>query len=860
MNTIYKYQTSSLDLELLDKTPGVEKPSIEDKYDDVIVKKPWGYEYLAFDNGQVAIWILHVARKRKTSMHCHPNKTTGLIVLSGNVLCSNLEESKKLNELDSVEIAKGCFHATEAASESSIYPPSENGVFLMEIEAPSNKRDLIRANDTYGRQGKAYEGKENLVHYAKEWLKLEIPDRGSYFEKKILGCQFKVTNGFLEQTDNKTKNIIAVLGYLGPSETHDQNLRVGGIYAQQEIECLIDDSEMQDYLFLTIEKEKQLMRLSDYVVSFLEGKGIKEIFAVSGGGAMHLVDAVGKNEDINYIAMHHEQAAAMSAEAYSRITNNLGVALVTTGPGGTNALTGVAGAWIDSIPTMFISGQVTRDTLIGDSGLRQYGIQESDITTLVKPITKYAVTVQDEADIRYEMEKAYHIANSGRPGPVWIDIPLDIQSKMVFPNKLRRYSPENYNNTLKPKSIADQAKLALDMIKKSDRPVLICGYGVRLSHAEKEFIELVKQLNIPVVTSWTASDLIDTAAPNYVGRCGIFGDRASNFAVQNSDLLLVLGCRLSIAQIGYNYKRFARAADLIMVDIDPTEINKESLHVTLPIVSDAKYFIAAILKHALDGQYHPTHNNWLSQCMEWKNKYPVVLAEYSDNKNKINSFFFIDQLANQLDENAVVVTDMGTSFTCTMQAFRVKKGQRLTTSSGHASMGFGLPGSIGACFANNRNKTICISGDGGLQMNIQELQTIVHYDLPIILFVINNGGYLTIKHMQQNHFGRYVGSEVSSGLSCPDTLKVAQAYGIGAIRINNQKELLDKLPDVLNKKGPYICEIMMPEDQPLIPRCSSLKTPDGKIISKPLEDLYPFLPREEFDNNMLIDKAEVLED
>ena len=529
---------------------------------------------------------------------------------------------------------------------------------------------------------------------------------------------------------------------------------------------------------------------------------------------------------------------------------------MTSGPGGTNALTGVCGAWIDSIPTIFISGQVTSNTLIGDTGLRQFGIQESDIATLVQPITKYAVTITDPEKVRYHVEKAIYLAKTGRPGPVWLDIPLDIQSKFITPENLARFSPPE-NIAQKQVSLEKQVEESLLLIKKAKKPVLISGYGIRLAKGEEEFLKLVELLNIPVISSWTSSDLIPSNHPLSIGRCGIFGDRAGNFTVQNSDLVLSIGSRLSVPQIGYNFPLFAREAKKIVVDIDPVELKKSSLQIDLPIQADAKDFINEMLNKAKP-ETHPNIDEWKQTCANWKEKYPVVIPEYKKVADSVNSFYFIEVLSDKLDKNAVVVTDMGTSFTCTMQTFKTKLGQRLFTSSGHASMGFGLPGAIGSCIGNKRKEVICISGDGGLQMNIQELQTLVHYQLPIKLFVLNNGGYLTIKGTQQNHFGRFVGAESGSGVSCPDIVKVAQAYGLKTERIANTGELNSKLDAVLKTSGPLVCEIVMSENQLLIPRVSSLKKPDGSIISKPLEDLYPFLERKEFEENMLVDPVEIL--
>lgn len=599
-----------------------------------------------------------------------------------------------------------------------------------------------------------------------------------------------------------------------------------------------------------------LIKLSDFVFSFIAELGVREVFAICGGGNMYLVDSLGKNKNLKYIAFHHEQAASMAAEAYSRISCNIGVALVTTGPGGTNTLTGVCGAWIDSIPTIFISGQVNSKTTIGNSGLRQFGVQESDIVKIVSSVTKYAVMVTEPKNIKYHLQKAAYLAMNGRPGPVWLDIPLNIQGQLINPDELISFHPAKLE-TNKPQEHRNSfANQVLDHIKKAKRPVIICGYGIRLAKAEKEFVELVNELKIPVISSWTSSDLLPSDHKFYIGRSGIMGDRASNFSVQNSDLLLIIGSRMSLPQVGYSYKSFAREAVKIMVDIDENELNKFTINPDIKIQEDAKSFIKGLIFQLKNSETTINVQSWVNQCNEWKNKYPVVLPEYKDITDKVNSFYFIDVLSERLDNKSVVVTDMGTSFTCTMQTFRIKSGQRLFTSSGHASMGFGLPGAIGACFANNKMKTICISGDGGLQMNIQELQTLAHFNLPIILFVLNNQGYLTIKHMQKGFFNNYIGSDPSSGLSFPDVTKVASAYGIKSDRIFNHSELHSKIDNILAETGPFICEIIMPEFQQLIPRITSIKKPDGTLISKPLEDLFPFLDRRKFKDEMIIKPLE----
>jgi acetolactate synthase-1/2/3 large subunit len=728
-----------------------------------IVPKPWGYEYCAFDNGRAAVWILHIARGQKTSRHCHPNKKTVLIPLQGDVHVNG----RYIEPLDPVVIDKGEYHQTEVRSPHET--ASMNGSFLMEIEEPSNKGDIVREADDYGRAGKPIESQ--TVKTSAPLLTL------SEREKSAMGYTFK-----LERT----------LGGPVPDLTIELGGEILGIY-----------------------KDKT-RKASDCVADFIRGLGIRHVFGVAGGGSMHLNDSF---HDI-FVPMHHEQAAAMAAEAYSRL-EGIGCALLTTGPGGTNAVTGVACAWVDSIPVIFLSGQVTKDTLLAGSGLRQRGIQESDISSIVAPITKHAVTVTKAEDLRYELEKAAYIARSGRSGPVWVDIPLDIQGAQVKWDQLRAFEP-----TQAPLDHAIWPGIeALELLRNAERPVLVIGNGVRLANAEKACRTLVDHLGIPVVSSWTAADIIPTDHPLYIGRFGIFGDRGSNFAVQNADLLLVIGSRLSIPQTGHNVATFAREAKIVWVDADEAEMKK--LPAAMRIVQDARDFIELCLY-----QKRPAPPpSWIARCRDWKARYEVVSSETRDGAMfKTNSFRFIEALSRDLPSDAIVVTDMGTAFTCTFQAARMKLGQRWFTASGHAPMGYALPGAIGAHYATGQRIT-CIVGDGSLMFNVQELQTISERGLPIDIYVLNNGGYLTMKHTQANHFGRFVGSE----FSFPSPWDIGNAFGV---KMN---------------------EIHMDPMQPLIPRSSSMKRPDGSIASRPIEDMYPFLPRDVLKKEMIVKPVEVLE-
>lgn len=596
-----------------------------------------------------------------------------------------------------------------------------------------------------------------------------------------------------------------------------------------------------------------MIKLSDFVIKFIAKLKVNHVFILPGGGCMHLVDSLGKCKEINYVCNLHEQAAAIAAEAYGQYTNNLGVALITTGPGGTNAITGVLAAWTESTPSLFISGQVKRVDMIGKSGVRQMGIQEADIVSIVKPITKYAVTVFDPLTIKFHLEKAVYIARSGRPGPVWIDIPLDIQGCMIDEAELLEYEPVETSSTNDLGILKKQVAETIHLINESERPVLLAGNGIRLAKAEGDFLKLAEILRIPVLITWKAIDLLPEAHELYFGRPGSIAQRGANFIQQNSDCILSIGARLDLAQTGYNHENFAKAAKKVVVDIDPAEIKKLKMNIDVPISADAKSFIQEFLRASTNVQIKDL-STWISHCMNWKTKYPVVLPEYWNQKQYVNTYILIEVLSEEMTENDVFVP--GSSASCseiTMQTFKVKRGQRILNSPSLGAMGFGLPASIGACLASGKKRTICINGDGGFQLNIQELETVSRLKLPIKFFILSNQGYSSIKTMQKNYFNsHYVGCDPTSGLTFPNIINIASAYGINGIRISNHKRLREKVKEVMEKEGPIICEVKVDPWQITAPKLKSEVRPDGSIISKPMEDLWPFLDREEFLSNMII--------
>lgn len=599
----------------------------------------------------------------------------------------------------------------------------------------------------------------------------------------------------------------------------------------------------------------QPIRLADYAADFVARQGVGSVFLVPGGGAMYLVDAFGKEPKLDYVATHHEQAASIAAEAYARINGHLGCALVTTGPGGTNAVTGCAGAWIESVPMLFISGQVKRADLIGDSGVRQMGPQEVDIVSIVTPITKYAVTVLDPADIRFHLEQAVHLATHGRRGPVWLDIPLDVQNATIEPDALRGFTPAatvaQYDAQLG--AACDDI---LAMIASAERPIILAGHGIRLAEAAPAFRALYEALQIPVVTTWNAMDLIPADHPLSVGKPGVVALRAPNFAVQNSDLILAIGARLDNVVTAHNPAKFGRHARKIMVDVDAAELAKfDGVDgFALRLQADARDFIAALLdKVKLRPQRAPLHD-WLARCAEWKRLYPINDGAPFPMSGPIGHFHLTQALSDELPAHSLIVTgSSGLAIEFFYTGFHNKEGQRVFLTSGLGAMGYGLPAMIGAYMASDRRPFVGIESDGSLMMNLQEMQTIASQRIPLRLIVLNNNGYASIRNTQRNYFdGRYVGSGPSARLDMPDFVALAKTFGWDAFRIEDAADLHDGLQRALRHDGPLLVDVRLINDEALFPKSAALPQADGSMRSMPLEDMSPLLPRDEFRANMIV--------
>lgn len=593
------------------------------------------------------------------------------------------------------------------------------------------------------------------------------------------------------------------------------------------------------------------MRVADYIADYIYKLGVHDVFMVSGGGMMFLSDGLASHPRIRVICNHHEQAVAMGAVGYAKYREDFGCAYVTTGCGGTNAVTGLLDAWQDNVPVIFISGQTKRAETVRNSGLklRQFGVQEADILSVVGSLCKYSVMVNDPQEIRFHLDKAVFLAKSGRPGPVWLDIPMDVQGSMVDPKALKGYTPP-VSEKNPPVPCSKDLKELVAMLRAANRPIIIAGQGIRISGSVKEFTRFVERLGVPVVASRLGINILPSAHPLFIGRIGNKGDRAGNFAMQNSDLIISLGSRLSVSSTGHDYKTFAREAKVVVVDIDREEHRKKTVRIDKFMHSDLKEFFKAFPIAGVKGiNFAP----WAERCGRWKKMWPVCLPEYYKAKGGINLYCFVEELSRTLRKDSVVISDAGSSFYVVSQGIKLGPGNRYVTSGGQADMGFGLPAAIGVSAGGGKREAICVTGDGSLQMNIQELQTLAHYRFPVKLFVWNNDGYLSIRASQEKFFeGRYIGTDSASGVSFPNLKRIAAAYKLQYLCARKTSELRTIMRRAMLTRGPVICEVMCLRDQEVVPSVSSRRLPDGRMISMPMEDMYPFLPREQFYREMIV--------
>lgn len=591
------------------------------------------------------------------------------------------------------------------------------------------------------------------------------------------------------------------------------------------------------------------IKVSDLIAKFLKEKDIKHVFGIIGSANSHIFDSISNLGFTEIICVHHEQAATMAMQTYYRTSGKISAAILTAGGGSINGLTGVMGAWADSIPGIVISGQENSRHIKNYKDMRMWGIQGFDVAKMVKDITKYSSLVMNPTDVIYELEKGYSISLSNRPGPVWLDFPMDVQGSFIEKNSAKKYIPSKETKIIKSNS-QDLIKV-LDFLKNSKRPVLWLGHGIRLSNSENLIYQLLDKVKIPVILSWAGLDMLESSHDLNFGRAGVYGTRSANLIIQNSDLVISIGNRMSILMIGYEHSEFARAAKIVQVEIDQDEINKVKDIVDHSIHSDAGHFLNEFILNISDHNYN--FDNWIDRCNETRKTYPLIGPEHSDSNGYINSYQFMNKLSKKLRNEDILVTDMGTGLLSGHQALELKKSNRLMTSTGLGEMGFGLPGAIGASFAKKDREIICLNCDGGMMMNLQELQTIDHHQLPIKIFIFNNDGYLMIKHTQKGLFkGRYTGTNNKTGVSCPDFSKVAKAFNIDYFSIKTWDDFDLKIDNILDNKGPIICDVFMDPEQFFHPKLSIALQEDGTVVSPPLEDLSPLLDRNILKKEMLI--------
>lgn len=822
-------------------------------YSKVVVKKPWGYEYLIFQNDNVAGWILYLKKGAQTSMHCHTEKKTSLVVLEGEVACSTLHRNFEFHPGDGLLIGKGVFHQTRAAT--------ENGAFVLEIETPVNKRDLIRLRDEYGREGKGYENadqhSENIQNY--NYLTFEAPQTHHNYKKCFGHCTLtfkKVENpGDLRNIfhESEGETLCVLRGGLTDSSGKIV-VDVGDTITLDQVQSLDASNMISPLELLVIKKIDHLTKVSDLIVRFLKMKKVREVFVVPGDANVHLLDSIGRDEELRFICTQMENGASLAAEAYSKLHSSLGVLIVSSGASGLNALQGVANAWIDSAPLLVISGQASTDE--DSDQVRQLGNKSFNIIDTVKSITKYAVKVTEPTLIRYHLEKAIALACEGRKGPVWLDIPIDIQGMTLDENDLEPFESAKEGPELSDISSSWKGKVSetLDWLQKSRRPVLLLGNGIRICGGEKLLEELLASLPIPILTSRRGADLVPEDYPLFFGRPGAYGQRRANLIIQSSDLVLSIGSRLSIPLIGRNWKAFARGAKKIVVDIDLRELKKETVSIDLPINADASEFIRELLQQLSSKPSNSSlWTDWTNWCRDIAARFPPLAEKYKKT-DWIQPYFFTRNLSEHLHEKEVVIVDGGPVMTYVMQTFLFKRGQRMISSTGLELPGFALPAAVGVSFNQKRERVICLCEDRGLLLGAQEMETICRYELPVKIFVLKSRGHSYIRQIQKNYFGgRYVATDHDILFKTPSILEIAKTFGFSTYELNDPTRMDSIIEETLQREGPTLCEIRVDNQQELIPRVGFAMKEDGKWLSKPLEDMFPYLERVKLKENLLVE-------
>lgn len=817
-------------------------------YSKVVVRKPWGYEYLIFQNELAAVWILHIKQGYQTSLHCHPRKKTSITILSGEAICSTLEDEYIRHAGDVLLVGEGVFHRTTAIS--------EEGAFLMEIESPVNKRDLVRYRDDYGREKLGYETVDQMSFNLQNYNYTSLIDPEVYYNvKKRFGrcsiqlAKFRNAEEMKNALDTQPWDVLSVLKGTIRGKGNGFRLRAGDVLSPENLNA--DPVELEGELDgLIVSHADTNIRLSDYLVSHLKKRGLKDYFYVPGSSNAHLLDAIGRDTDVQSVCLQTEHAATLAAEAYAKVTGLPAAVVVASGSSASGALTGVADAWIDSTPMLVLSGQSRSSDLgaPGEDGLRQLANKELDIASMALPIVKYAAVVRDALAVKAEVDHAMDVAMQSRMGPAWIDIPIDILGRNVDERKMTS-APQPEGSSA---ATADSGRDLLRLLERASRPVILAGHGIRAAGAREPFIELAERLRIPVLTSRRGADLLPQDSGVFFGRPGTYGQRAANFVIQNCDLLIAIGARLSMPLIGRNYKAFARGATKVIVDVDPGELSKSTVPADLAIRADAREFINMML--AATAGESIRRPEWLERCAHWQTKYPPAREYSRADGNGVNPYFFVETLSEILGDDDIVVVDGGHSLDYVMQTFKVKSNQRIISSPGLEHEGFALPGAIGAYVAaRGQRRIVCLCEKKGLQSNLSELETIVNHRMPVKIFVLNGKGNFTVQRIQAAYFGgRYVGSSTDGVLGTLNIAKLGEAYGLEPLTIAGRADAGERISAVLEAQGPVLCEVRLPDDHEIIPRVTLTVTQDGKWSARPIEDMYPLLSREELRAEMIV--------
>ncbi len=822
-------------------------------YSKVVVTKPWGYEYLLFQNHYCAVWVLYLRPKALTSMHSHPVKTTSLIVVDGEAECSGLNSTLKLRSGEAVYIDKGVFHQTQATS--------SEGAYVIEIETPVNKRDLVRLKDAYGRTGQGYEDyhyhSKDLNNY--NYINLDRSLEGLYNTRKRLGhCTLtfhRLQPGECEDlwSTFKPDDLIVVLSGAFQDQQNQNLYKTGEIFSVDALSSSNKWKLSAATDVLRVRKIDTLIKASDLVAQFIKQTPKAKTFAVVGDSNVHLVDSIAREEQLNFLTLNSEKNASLAAEAYSKMSSGPAFLLVSSGGSSVNALAGVANAWVDSTPLIVISGQSRSDQDTDNPKLRQLGNKSLCIVDMAKHITKYSTKILDPNKIISEMRLAVREAMSGRPGPVWLDIPIDVQGMLV--DRSDQYTEplavaHDSDTELKSGNLKKQCHELLKLLQQSKRPVLLAGSGIRHAGAIEMFRTLVETLKLPVLMSRRGVDLLEDDNEYNFGRPGMYGQRRSNFVIQNADLLISVGSRLSIPLIGRNTDLFAKNATKVVVDIDEEELKKPTLKIDLPILSSADLFCKELLKE-LGSTSLPSYSDWNVRCQRWAHKFDPLAEAYA-HRDAINPYLFFRQLSSVLPENTSVVVDGGACTVFAMQTFQLKKNQRMISSTGLELPGFVIPACLGiSTWSHGRVVGVC--ENIGFQLGLSELPTFSKLGLPIKIFVLNSRGNLLIRKIQKDYFGgRLVNAETSLNYEELPEIKMASSCGFDVVRISKPAEMNDKLFASLESTKPTVIEVVLDSDIEFLPKMGFRVTEDGKWLAKPLEDMYPFLSSEDFKNEMTL--------